>query len=124
MVIREADEQLEISGSPGELNAIADAIERMEAGAVLSSGADAAADPRPYKRCLTALVARITEGPVRVALSGDRVVVTGSAAMMRAFASYFRFDAGAPRGTHHHYEWFDGNDYVAPDSAPLVVSVE
>jgi hypothetical protein len=123
MVIREADGQLDISGSPAELNAIADAIERIEAGADLSIGADAAADPRPYNRCLTALAARVTEGPVRVALFGDRVVVTGSVPMMRTFASYFRFDTSAPRGTHNHHEWFDGNDYVARDSAPLVVSV-
>ena len=123
MVIREADGQLDISGSPGELNVIADRIEQLPAGAELSIGASAAADPRPYKRCLAALQAKATDGPVRVALSDDRVVVTGSVAMMRTFASYFRFDATASRGTHNHHEWFDGNDYVARDSVPLVISV-
>jgi hypothetical protein len=56
-------------------------------------------------------------------LAGDRVEVTGSVPMMRTFASYFRFHASASRGTHHHHEWFDGNDYIAPDSMPLVISV-
>jgi hypothetical protein len=123
MVIREADGQLDISGSPAELNAIADQFERLTAGGSVSIDADATADPRPYNRCLAALEARITDGPVRVALSSDRVVVTASAPRMQTFASYFRFDAGAPRGTHAHHEWFDGNDYVASDSTPLVVSV-
>ena len=123
MVIREADGQLDISGSPAELTAIADQIERLSAGASVSVDADAAAEPGSYHRCLAALEARVTDGPVRVALSGDRVVVTGSVPMMRTFASYFRFDVDAPRGTHAHHEWFEGNDYVARDSAPLVVSV-
>ena len=123
MVIREADGQLDISGTPGELSAIADRIERLSAGESVSVDGDAAADPRPYKRSLAALEARVTDGPVRVALSGDRVVVTASVAMMRTFASYFRFDADAQRATHNHHEWFDGNEYVARDSAPLVVSV-
>jgi hypothetical protein len=72
---------------------------------------------------LVALEARVTDGPVRVSLAGDRVVLTGCVPMMRTFASYFRFDEGAPRGTHCHHEWFEGNDYVARDSLPLVVSV-
>jgi hypothetical protein len=123
MVIREADGQLDICGSPAELNAIADAIERLAAGADLPIDADAAADPSPYNRCLVALEVRTTDGPVRVALSDDRVVVTGSVPMMRTFASCFRFDASAARGTHNHHEWFDGNEYIAQDSVPLVISV-
>src|SRR5262249_40512192 len=103
MVIRESNGQLDISGSPGELNAIADRIERLAAGAELSVGADAAADPRPYDRCLAALEIRASDGPVRVAISGDCVVVTASVPMMRPFASHFRFDPGAPRGTHNHH---------------------
>src|ERR1051326_6946335 len=98
MVIRETDGQLDISGTPTELRAIADRIERLSAGESVSIHADAKADPRPYKRSLAALEARITDGPVRVALSGERVVVTASVPMMHTFASYFRFDADAQRG--------------------------
>ena len=123
MVIREADGLLDISGTPLELGALADRIERLSAGESISVHADAAADPRPYQRSLAAFEARISDGPVRVALSGDRVVVTASVPMMRTFASYFRFEPGSPRGTHAHHEWFDGNEYVARDSVPLIVSV-
>ena len=124
MVIREADGQLDISGSPAELNAIAEQFQRLSAGETVSVDGDATADPRPYNHCLAAVEARVTDGPVRVALSGDRVVVTASLPMMQAFASYFRVNEGAARGTHCHHEWFEGNDYVARDSMPLVVSVE
>lgn len=123
MVIREAERQLDISGSPAELNVIADRVEDIAVDAALSIVADATPDPRPYDRCLASLELRATGGPVRVAVSQNRVVVTGSAPMLGAFSSFFRFDSSASRGTHHHHEWFDGNDYVAPDSSPLVVSV-
>lgn len=76
MVIRESDGQLDISGTPADLAAIADQLERLSAGGFASFRADASADPRPYRRSLAALDVRITDGPARVALSGDRVVVT------------------------------------------------
>jgi hypothetical protein len=123
MVIRESDGQLEISGSPAELNEIAEGIEGLAAGAEFSIGADAGADPRPYDQCLAALEVRVTDGPVRVATSGDYVVVTGGVPTIRTFGSCFRFDEGAARGMHCHHEWFEGNDYVARDSVPLVISV-
>jgi hypothetical protein len=126
MVIREANGELDISGSPAELDAVAARIERLaDGGGSLSVDADATADPGPYKRCLAALEVRATAdgGPVRVAVSGDRVVVTGGSEMMRGFASFFGFNADDTRGAHHHHDWFEGNPYVAQGSAPLVVSV-
>jgi hypothetical protein len=125
MVIREANGELDISGSPAELNAIGERIERLAGGGSLSVDADAAADPRPYNRCLAALEVRATAdgGPVLVAVSGDRVVVTGGGDMMLGFASFFGFNADDTPGAHHHHDWFEGNPYVAQGSAPLVVSV-
>ena len=43
MVIRESDTELDISGTPAELNAIADRIERLGPGEELSARADDAA---------------------------------------------------------------------------------
>jgi hypothetical protein len=43
--------------------------------------------------------------------------------MLEAFASFFQFDPSARAGEHYHYEWFDGNACVAPNSRPLVVSI-
>jgi hypothetical protein len=124
MVIVEARGQLDIGGSTAELNAIGDRIACLKGErAEVSFAADAGADPRPYDRCLAGLVIRLGDGPVRVAVVSDRVVVTGSASAMAGLASFFRFDADAPRGRHAHYEWFEGNAHVACDSSPLVVSV-
>ena len=123
MVIRETDAELDVSGTAAELNAIADRIERLGPGEELSARADDAANPAPYSRCLAGLTVRATDGPARVAVIGDRVVVTASPAFARVFASFFRFNDNAPRGTHGHHEWFEGNESIAPDSRPLVISV-
>jgi hypothetical protein len=104
------------------MNAIADRIERLSIGEELFAATDIV-DPQPYDRCLVGLTARIGEGSVRVSANGDHVVVTASPLMMRKFASFFRFDRNARRGMHKHHEWFNGNEYVASDSIPLVVSV-
>jgi hypothetical protein len=120
--IRANDIELDISGSPSEMNAIADRIEQLSIGEELLAATDIA-DARPYDRCLVGLTACIGEGPVRVSVDGDRVIITASPLMMRKFASFFRFDPNARRGMHHHHEWFKGNEYVTPDSIPLVVGI-
>jgi hypothetical protein len=43
---------------------------------------------------------------------------------LNALASFFVFEPGAAAGAHSHYEYFEGNEYVARESLPLVVSVE
>jgi hypothetical protein len=123
-VIRESDGQIDISASTTELHAIADRLEQLPARETASIHADTTANPNPYRRCLAALEAQVTRGPVRVALLGDRVIVTGSAPMIRNFASCFRFPVGSQRGTHVHHEWHEGDDSIAADSLPVVVSVD
>jgi hypothetical protein len=123
MVIRETDAELEICGSPAELNAIADQIEQLGAGEELRAPADADADPRPYDRCLAGLTVRATNGPVRVSVTDDHVIATASPSAVQIFASFFRFEENSPPGTHGHHEWFAGNESIAPDSRPLVISV-
>ena len=123
MVIRESDTELEISGTPAELNTIADQIARLGPGEELSIRANGAAKPWPYNRCLAGLTVRATGGPAHVAVAGDHVVATASPAFARVFASFIRFEEDSPQGTHGHHEWFEGNESIAPDSRPLVISV-
>ena len=123
MVIREGDDQLDISGPPAELNAVAAAIERLAPGDRVSIPAGYTADPRPYARCLASLDLHVSTGPVRVAVEGTRAVVTGRLPMLRTFASYFQFEEGPTPGTHGHHEWFEGNEYLARGSVPVVVGV-
>jgi hypothetical protein len=125
MLIRESQTDLDISGHPAELNALADKIVKLAGsgvGETLFVPADRT-NPVPYDRCLAGMVVRIGEGPVQVAVDQDRIVVCGSASMIRIFANYFRFDPKTQRGIHNHHEWFEGNEYVANDSRPLVISV-
>src|SRR4051812_26804800 len=100
MVIRESDAELDISGTPAELNAIADRIERLGPGEELSARADDVVNPWPYNRCLAGLTVRATGGPARVSVIGDHVVATASPAFAQVFASFFRFEENSPRGTH------------------------
>jgi hypothetical protein len=123
MVIREADGELEVSGTPADLNVVADKIKHLEHGERLLIAADRSADPHPYARCMASLELNISSGPVRVTTEETRVTVTGSQTAIRTFASYFRFEELAPSGTHHHFEWFEGNEYIEKGSAPLVLSI-
>ena len=124
MVIRASEKELDISGSPHELNAIADRIVRLKGNEELTEQAEVAAEPHPYDRCLGSLRLRITDGPVRVSVVNDHLEVTASSAMMLVFAAFFRFDLVAKRGTHNHHEWFEGDEYIARNSRPLVISIE
>lgn len=136
MVIRATDTELDISGSQQELDAVAHAIVDFArtygrkggdgGGAVIAYFPEACADPRPYDRCLAQLVVSLADASpaVRVAVVCDELVVTGSAAMLVTFASFFRFEPGDPPGTHHHHEWYEGNDSIARDSRPLVISLK
>jgi hypothetical protein len=123
MVIRATDAELEISGSQRELNALADRIETIGVKGEVAQIAEAGADPRPYDRCLVYLKVRASNGPTRVAVVGDELVVTGAMEMLGKFASFFRFDPADQPGAHHHHDWFDGHGYIAEDSRSLVISV-
>ena len=123
MVIRATDAELDLRGSQRELDALAERIEAIGADGEVAQAAEADADPRPYDRCLVYLKIRATSGPVRVAVVGDELVVTGATERLGAFASFFRFDPADQPGAHHHHDWFDSNGYVAKDSRSLVISV-
>jgi hypothetical protein len=123
MVIRATDGELDIQGSQRELAALADRIKAIGADGEVAQEAQADADPRPYGRCLAYLKVRATNGPVRVAVVGDELVVTGATQRLSKFASFFRFDPSDQAGAHHHHDWFDSNGDVAEDSRSLVISV-
>lgn len=122
MVIRATDTELDITGEPAELRAVGAALVALEPGARVTFEADTAAAPYPYTRVLSAFCATASAGPVRVSIDGDLLTATGSPDMLRRFASFFGFADDTPAGFHHHHEWWDGNEYIAPDSRPLVIS--
>jgi hypothetical protein len=84
---------------------------------------DASADPQPYSQCLTLLRVQLSEGPTKISVDGTEVNVSGSEQHLEMFASYFEFGDECPSGIHHHFEYFESNGWIAPDSVPLVVMV-
>ncbi|HVS34134.1 MAG TPA: hypothetical protein VMS17_01050 [Gemmataceae bacterium] len=124
MVIRASASEILLSATPAELQLLAQSLAEIRAEAVLRVAADTTAEPTPYDRLLAAFEATPSDGPVRVSVVGDALKVTGSQAFLRKqFASFFRFPVNAVRGAHHHHEWWCGNEYVAADSLPLIITI-
>lgn len=121
MVIRETDSELEISGSRIELHAASSAIAALTARGRVRFVAEPAADPAPYQRTLGGLEVEASGGPVRVAVVDAVLRVSGSAESLARLAGFFSFPVDAPPSYHTHHDWWPGNEFIAPDSRPLVV---
>ena len=120
--------ELEISAHPVELRGVMTQIRAVASGQMPRTvvAADQAADARPYSRCLQRLTVNNGAGPTKVSVEGDAVEVTGSACHLAMFASYFDLADESPVSPiryHHHFEYFEGDDRMVPDSVPLVISV-
>src|SRR5262245_53768019 len=101
MVIRESSApflELELSGTAMELCRIAERLATMTAGQSLEISADLVAGAPPYQRCLNRLVVKAVDGPVRVEVAADVMVVSGSPELLAIFASYLQFADGAESG--------------------------
>jgi len=123
IVISASNNELELSGSTAELLEIATGLSGLKHGQVFRFEADSEADPSPYAHTLSALEAYISEGPMRVSVDDGILYLTGSAEMVVKFSSWFEFDEDAQRGDHNHHEWFEGNEFISPESRSLVISV-
>ena len=121
MVIRETDTELDLSGTPAELRAVADGLSGVTVGRSCEFAADTAADPAPYTRVLAVFRAVASGGPVRVTVAKDTLLATGSPEMLARLASFFAFSDGDQRGARRHHEGWEGNEYIAVDSRPLVI---
>jgi hypothetical protein len=119
--IRATDGEADLEGTPEDLQHIRAAILRLVSSSESSISFEACAtiDPTPYARMLPELHIVRTTGPMRVAISHERMLVlSGSDESLDRFASWFDFTAP----THKHHEHFPGTTYIAADSVPLVIS--
>ena len=119
--------ELEISGSAGELQSVRRKILELvdSEKSQISFNADVSIDPEPYDSALSKLV--IVKGHFSASVSlrgGADVYVEGSVDCLEGFASFLDFDAEDQSGTHSHFEYFEGNDWISSDSVPLVISVK
>jgi hypothetical protein len=122
-----APHDLEISGTVDELQmvrrGILDLVESDAARIVFV--ADAAIEPSPYNSALSKLVVMRGQCPTKISLKDEgEVHVEGSPYCLEAFASFFEFKPDTAKGAHSHYEYYEGNEWVAPDSIPLVIGVK
>lgn len=87
--------------------------------------AETAGDPAPYTQTLGKLRLRLGDGPTNLRLAtGTTLEIEGSAENLERLASFFDFNPAAADGLHQHYEYYEGNDYIAPEALPLVVHLQ
>ena len=118
---------LDISGTVDELQMVRrKVLDLIESDATrITFAADAAIDPMPYDSALSKLVIAKSQSPTRVSIrNGDEIHVEGSSDCLGAFASFFDFKPDAGQGTHSHHEYYEGCEWVAPDSIPLVLGIK
>ncbi|VAW71163.1 hypothetical protein MNBD_GAMMA12-1654 [hydrothermal vent metagenome] len=80
-------------------------------------------DPTPYDHALGYLDVRVTDGPIKISVISDFVLIEGSVNSMSSLSSFFDFDKSSHKGDHRHHEFFSGNEYIRSDSIPTVIGV-
>jgi hypothetical protein len=121
-----APNEVDISGTADELQSVRQAILDLAQSdaSQITIDADSVIDPTSYKSALSKLIIRKAECPTKVSLKNEREIqVEGTADCLEAFASFFDFNSDDRKGAHSHYEYYEGNRWIAPDSMPLVISV-
>ena len=115
-------EGCDISGSPAELRGVAESLAALRSS--FSFAADTTQSPAPYPLALSSLAVRVSTGPVCATVRGSVLHVTAGPEFLPVFASCFEFEDAAPDGYHVHHEYFPGSEYIAAESAPLVIRVQ
>jgi hypothetical protein len=121
-----APDSLDISASVDELCRVRlDILKMVQSGTRHNSfEADSTIHPAPYHYALSKLVILKRECPTRVSLQNEKeILVEGSPDCLEVFASFFEFEFDAEKGSHAHFE-YQGNDWITPDSIPLVICVK
>lgn len=119
-----APDEIELAGIKSDFEGL-----RAELRACLSASAEVAsipADldfaPAPYEARLATIEFVRGSGRNTISVDGDILRVSGSYENLALFGSWLDFErATAPQ--HFHYEYYEGNQWVAPDSLPLVISL-
>ena len=122
-----APDSLDISGSVDELQRVQSDILKLVQSDTrqISFAADSTIDPVPYQYALSKLVIVKGHCPTRISLKDEKeILVEGSSDCLEAFASFFEFEFDAEKASHAHFEYYQGNDWIAPDSIPLVIGVK
>ena len=123
--IRYSESEVEVAGPPAELRGVASRLTQLaKRGAEDVIACDVAFDPKPYTALLSRLRLSKKEGKDRVSISPGQLELSGSSEGLVRLASFFDMPADADHGFHVHHEFLSDDGFVAPDSRPLVVTVE
>lgn len=123
--IRYSEREVEVAGSPAELRSVASRLARLaNVGGEDVMACDAGFDPKPYTALLSRLQLSRKEGKDRVSISSDQLELSGSSEALIRFASFFDMSDDAVDGFHVHHEFLSNDGFVAPDSWPLIVTIE
>jgi hypothetical protein len=120
-------EGFDISGTGRELQAIRQGIFDLLSSEKETFIIEAATgyDPAPYDEVFSRMVIRKGAGPTKASIFSEKeLLVEGRTECLSAFASFFNFEPGDREGLHTHHEYFEGNDWIAPDSIPLVIGIQ
>ena len=115
----------DLSGTPKELQVIAESVH-----ALLNSDsesvtfhAEAGYDPAPYDANVPTLRIRKGTGPGKVSLTDEELLVEGSPENLLRFTSYLDFPPNAQPSNHTRYEYWNGADWISPESMPLIIGI-
>jgi hypothetical protein len=120
-------QEVDLAGSRIELEELRNALLGLINGELseLRFEADRTIDPTPWDSVGQALDIQRGGDAVRVSIAHDStMVIEASDENLNNFASFLYFDETAESGSHSHFEFYEGNDCVTPDSIPLVISVK
>lgn len=81
---------------------------------------DTKANPFPYEKMLGNLTVRKADHPVLVSvIDENELKIEGSIDCLDIFVSNIEYVSG---GYHIHYEYYEGNEWISPDSLPLIIT--
>jgi hypothetical protein len=80
--------------------------------------------PSPYDRWLERVVISSGSGPILASVGAKpEFNITANPECLRVLASFFSVPEGAQAGWHTHLEFYPGNDWIAQNSEPTVISL-
>jgi hypothetical protein len=85
---------------------------------------DSTGSPSPYDRWLERVVISSGRGPILASVGAKREFnITANPECLRVLASFFSVPEGAQPGWHTHLEFYPGNQWIAENSEPTVISL-
>ena len=119
--------ELDISGTVDELQFVRQKIFELVQSETsqIAIDADGSVNTAPYNLAFPKLIILKNSSPTKVSLKNrGEIYIEGSPYCLEALASFLDFDLNSRSGAHSHYEYYDGNEWISPESIPLVISVK